>query len=87
VLPTVRHVEILFDRLRHFEPRFVCVIHYKVRDALNRHPDFRGPLQYGICGPLLVRSTSAFVLNYFPNGNNLADSSKLDIFRSLRDQL
>lgn len=87
VRPTTQHVDLLFSRLHQFNPRFVCVIHHKVRKALNRHPDITGELMYGFCGPLLLRCASVFVLNYFPNGNNLRDDKKLDIFRALRDAL
>ena len=87
VRPTREHVNLLFARFRRFDPRFVCVIHSKVRDALNRHPDFLGQLQYGIGGPLLLQSKSLFALNYFPNGNSISDDKKLNIFRALRNAL
>ena len=87
VRPTKQHVNLLLERLRQFDPRFVCVMHHKVRDALNRHPDFKAKLHYGFCGALLLRSPSIFIVNYFPNGNNLADHKKLEIFRALRDAL
>lgn len=87
VRPTRRHVDLLFTRIREFDPRFVCVIHSKVRDALNKNPVCAERLDYGICGPLLLGSESVFVLNYFPNGNNVSDEKKLRIFRALRDEL
>ncbi len=87
VKPNQRHVEKLFTYIRKFQPRFVCVIHSKVRDTLNRHPDFSGRLRPGTCGKLLRKSDSVFVFNYFPNGNNIPDNKKIEIFRTLRDAL
>jgi hypothetical protein len=82
-----RHVDLLFTRIRELKPRFVCVIHSKVRDVLNKNPVSMDRLDYGICGPLLRGSESVFVLNYFPNGNNVPDEKKLKIFGALRDEL
>ena len=82
-----RHVDLLFTRIREFNPRFVCVIHSKVRDVLNKNPVSMNRLDYGVCGPLLRGSESVFVLNYFPNGNNVSDEKKLTVFRALRDEL
>lgn len=87
VRTTRENVEHLIQRIRQLEPRFVCLIHSKVRDALNRHPDFVCRLKYGVCGSVLRNSNSVFVLNYFPNGNNIPDEPKLEIFRALRDAL
>ena len=87
VRPSRRHVDVLIERFRDLGPRFVCVIHYKVRDALNQSREFEHPLDYGICGRSLRGCGSVFVLNYFPNGNNVNDEKKLTIFRALRDQL
>jgi G:T/U-mismatch repair DNA glycosylase len=87
VRPMPRHVDLLFTRIRKFNPRFVCVIHSKVRDVLNKNPGSMNRLDYGICGPLLRGSESVFVLNYFPNGNNVSDEKKLTIFRALRSEL
>src|SRR5580658_183903 len=87
VRPTRQHLDRLIASIRELSPRFVCVIHSKVRDALNKHPDSVHQLDYGICGPLLSHSKSVFVLNYFPNGNSVPDKRKLKIFRALRDEL
>jgi uncharacterized protein (DUF433 family)/G:T/U-mismatch repair DNA glycosylase len=87
VQPSRQHVELLLTNIRRFRPRFVCVIHHKVRDAVNAHPDLTGRIEYGVCGPLLRDSDSTFVLNYFPNGNNIPDEKKLEIFRALKGQL
>ena len=87
VRPKPEHVGSLLGKVCEYEPRFVCVIHCKVRKALNSRSYLTKPLGYGICGPLLRGSDSNFVLNYFPNGNNLADERKLEIFRALRDAL
>jgi G:T/U-mismatch repair DNA glycosylase len=87
VRPTRHHVDLLFSQIREFNPRFVCVIHSKVRNAINKSPEFAGHLDYGVCGSLLQGSESVFVLNYFPNGNNIADKKKHEIFRALRDKL
>lgn len=82
-----KDVDLLIARIHQLKPRFACVIHSKVRDALKRHRDFKGPLEYGICGRLLSQSQTVFVLNYFPNGNNIPDEKKLEIFGALRDAL
>lgn len=81
------HVSLLLARIRKLEPRFVCVIHSKVRNALNRYAGFSHPLTYGICGAVLSGCQSVFVENYFPNGNSTPDAPKLEIFRGLRDAL
>lgn len=78
----------LVQRIRRFEPRFICVIHSKVRNALKRHQDIiKDRLNYGMCGPVLRDSRSVFVVNYFSNGNSVSDERKLKIFRDLRDAL
>jgi len=87
VRPTRDHVDRALTRVRQFQPRFVCVIHYKVRDSLNRHAGFTTMLDFGMCGPILADCKVEFVLNYFPNGNSISDAPKLAIFRALRDAL
>jgi hypothetical protein len=64
VRPSQGHVEQVVANIRRLEPRFVCVIHSKVRDALNRHAGFTRELDYGICGAILPACNSQFVLNY-----------------------
>jgi len=83
VRPTRQHVDLLFARIREFKPRFVCVIHSKVRKALNKNLESADQLDYGICDSLLRGSKSVFVLSYFPNENNVPDQKKLRIFRAL----
>lgn len=87
VRPSRQHVDALLKRIREYDPRFVCVIHSKVRDAFVSYGGLRRPLTYGLCGCILSRSSAQFVLNYFPNGNAIADAPKLEIFRELRDAL
>lgn len=81
------HVNALIKKIRDNEPRFVCVIHSKVRIALNKWAGFSRRLDYGMCGPILDGCSSNFVLNYFPNGNSLPDEQKLAIFGLLRNSL
>ena len=81
------HVEKLLSRIHEFEPRFVCVIHSKVRDALQRYGNLLGPLDYGCCGKVIPESATGLLVNYFPNGNSIPDGPKLQIFRDLRDLL
>lgn len=82
------HVGALLEDIRKYEPRFVCVIHSKVRDELNKkYVGLTKPLIYGICGKLLAGSSSCFVMNWFPNGNTIPDEKKIQIFRQLRDAL
>ncbi len=87
VRPTREHVDGLVGHVRRLEPRFVCISHARVRDALEKHPSLSGPLSYGVCGPLIRDSDAILVLNYFPNGNAIPDETKLRIFRDLRDLL
>lgn len=87
VRPSRDDVSRLFSRIRSLNPRYVCVIHSKVRDALNAQPELTRVLSYGVCGTVLRDCGSVFVLNYFPNGNAIPDKPKLEIFRRLRDLL
>lgn len=87
VRPERLHVDGLVSRVRTFDPRYVCVIHSKVRDALNASGCLVAPLSMGVCGALLPGSPAIFVMNYFPNGNGIRDNIKLQIFRELRDEL
>lgn len=87
VRPTKQHVDALLKHIRDLDPRFVCIIHSKVRDALVKHADLVGSLTYGICGVVLPASAALVVMNYFPNGNAIPDEPKLRIFRELRDAL
>jgi len=81
------HVLRAIANVRRLAPRFVCVIHAKVRDSLNRYAGFTRELDYGICGCILPNCDSQFVLNYFPNGNAISDTKKLEIFGALRNAL
>jgi len=87
VQATPQHVDALLKDIRRFHPRFVCIIHSGVKKALTKYADLAGQLTYGICGALLPGSATWFVMNYFPNGNNIRDEPKLQIFRDLRDAL
>lgn len=87
VRPSPGNVDSLLKHIRELSPRFVCVIHSKVRDALNSYGRLTRPLTYGPCGAILPGSATQFVLNYFPNGNSVDDETKLRIFRELRDAL
>lgn len=42
VRPKRHHVEQLFARIRELNPRFVCIIHSRVRNAINKSPEFMG---------------------------------------------
>jgi len=81
------HVDQVITNIQQFAPRFVCVIHSRVRDALNQHAGFARDLNYGMCGRILPNCDTQFVLNYFPNGNAVPDTAKLKIFRALRKAL
>ena len=82
-----RHVDQLLARIRGFEPRFICVIHSKVRDELNRSGDLAASLEYGFCGQLLAGCKAEWVFNYFSNGNNIPDEKKLAVYRQLKEKL
>lgn len=87
VEPNKKHVDALLQQILELEPRFTCIIHYKVRNAIKKHVRLSSPLTYGICGTVLPDSVSSVVMNYFPNGNNIPDETKLQIFRDLRNAL
>lgn len=82
-----QHAQKAIANIRQLAPRYVCVIHAKVRDALNRYAGLTRELGYGVCGQILPNCRSQFVLNYFPNGNAVSDTVKVDIFRALRNAL
>lgn len=87
VHPTKEHVDALLGTIAEQNPRIVCVIHGKVAKAVNRHGALLRPMAYGVCGKILPECSSVVALNYFPNGNAIPDSMKLDIFGSVRDIL
>jgi G:T/U-mismatch repair DNA glycosylase len=87
VRPTRHHVAQVIAHIQRLNPRFVCVIHSKVRDALNQHASLARRLDYGVCGRVLSNCDSQFIINYFPNGNAVPDTPKLKIFRTLREAL
>lgn len=87
VSPTKEHVVALLEKIRRYKPRNVCVVHYKVRRALQRHGQLEADLVYGYCGPVLKGCGSCFFVNYFPNGNNVSDTKKMEIFRALKRRL
>lgn len=87
VKPTKQDVDRLVARVLETHPRIVCVIHSKVRTALNRHANLARPLEYGDCGVLLHGSSARFVLSSFPNGSNIPESQRLLIFGLMRKQL
>jgi hypothetical protein len=64
MLRIARAMQQAVANIRRVGPRFVCVIHSKVRDALNRHAGLTRELDYGICGYILPNCDSQFVLNY-----------------------
>jgi G:T/U-mismatch repair DNA glycosylase len=70
-------------------PKFICIIHSKVKYAFDRFPNQHiiGSLSYGNCGNVLNNCSSTFFLNYFPNGNNIPDEPKLKIFGELKSLL
>lgn len=89
VKPNMTHLTKLIDTIIEFEPRIVCIIHSKVRDIFNRSKDPRltGKLIYGKSGILLRDCSSLFFLNYFPNGNNIVDEKKIEIFEQIKRHL
>jgi G:T/U-mismatch repair DNA glycosylase len=87
VRPTLDHAKQLLDVIQTHEPRFACVIHSKVRDALDQSKLLTKCLDYGANGRLLSGCRTEFFMNYFPNGNKIPDTPKIAIFKQLRDQL
>ena len=87
VNPKWEHLDMLVRNIQCYQPRLVCVLHYKVQRAINRmqHPAIMGELMYGNCGSILRGCSSTFFLNYFPNGNRYSDRVKIEIFESLRE--
>lgn len=87
VKPIKQDVDRLVARILETDPRIVCVIHSKVRTALSRYGNLARPLEYGDCGALLHGSGTHFVLSSFPNGSNIPESQRLQIFGLMREQL
>lgn len=87
VKPTKQDVDRLIAQVLDARPKIVCVIHSKVRTALNRYANLARPLEYGNCGALLHGSGARFVLSSFPNGSNIPESQRLLIFGAMREQL
>ena len=83
------HLDQLIEHIRTYQPRIVCVIHSKVRDAFNQssRSDLIGHLEYGACGAIIRDCPSIFFLNYFPNGNAIPDKEKIRIFQEIKDLL
>jgi len=87
VRPTLDHAKTLLNVIRGHTPRFVCVIHAKVRYALNKSGLLVKTMVHGANGPLLKGCRAEFFMNYFPNGNNKPDALKIEVFKQLRDRL
>jgi len=77
------HVEQVVADIRKLRLWFVCVMHSKVRDALNRYAGFARELDYGMCGRIFPNRDAQFVLNCLPNGTRYRDGPKLEIFLAL----
>lgn len=78
------HAVDLINAIHKHKPRTVCVIHSKVRRALFRSKLLNRDLRYDTDDLLLPGSDARFFLNYFPNGNNVPDEVKVEIFERLK---
>jgi hypothetical protein len=58
VLVSREHVQQAVANIHRVRPRFVCVTHSKVRDALNRYAGRTRELDYGVCGRILPNCDS-----------------------------
>ncbi len=89
VKPTGEDVLSLCKMIIEYSPKYVCIIHSKVKDAFEKfHNEYIiGNLYYGKCGKILKDCSSVFFFNYFPNGNNIPDEPKLKIFNELKSLL
>lgn len=87
IRPTADDVSKLVSRIREFEPKFACIIHSKVLSAFNRWAGADSPIDYGYSGRVLLGCATEFMVNYFPNGSNIRDAPKLEIFGELRRRI
>lgn len=78
------HIDNLINKIQELNPRIVCIIHAKVRDEINKSLS-RPMIDYGKCGKLIDGCDSIFFQNYFPNGNNISDSTKIKIFQQMKE--
>ena len=79
----------LFSTIKEYKPKIACLIHSKVKDAIERYykNNIQNNIRYGNCGNLLKGSSTIFFFNYFPNGNNIKDEPKLKIFEEIKQLL
>ena len=89
VKATSNDVLILCETIIKYSPKFVCIIHSKVKNAFDRFSNQHiiRNLSYGNSGNVLKNCSSTFFLNYFPNGNNIPDEPKLKIFGDIKSLL
>lgn len=89
VKATREDVFLLCKTIIDYSPKYVCIIHSKVKDAFERYNNEHiiGNLSYGNCGKILKNCKSIFFYNYFPNGNNIPDGPKLKIYDELKSLL
>lgn len=89
VKATRADVFLLCKTIIEYSPKYVCIIHSKVKEAFERfhNEHIIGNLSYGNCGNILKNCSSIFFYNYFPNGNNIPDGPKLKIYDELKSLL
>ncbi|MFX4263148.1 uracil-DNA glycosylase family protein [Pelotomaculum propionicicum] len=78
-------VILMIDRIRRYRPRRVCIIHSEVRKQFGKMTGIT--LQDGFNGKVLEGCDTDFYYNHFPNGSNIPDEVKIDIYRIIRDSL
>lgn len=80
----------MIEKVLIYKPKIVCIIHSKVRDAFNRSNNASKTSnidRYGYCGKLLKSCDTLFFQNYFPNGNSVKKSTKIDIYKEIQKYL
>ncbi|NLX03467.1 MAG: hypothetical protein GXY40_13220 [Syntrophomonadaceae bacterium] len=78
-------VMLMLDRIRRYRPKIVCIIHSEVKNQFGKVTGIS--LQDGFNGKVLDGCDTDFYYNHFPNGNSIPDEVKIDIYRTIRNNL
>ena len=79
------HVDLLFSRIVTYKPKYVCIIHSKVMKAIKEYAGI--DLSYGLNGKVIENCDTIFFCNYFPNGNSIRTSKKLEIYDKIKSEI
>lgn len=78
-------VKLLFSRIITYKPKCVCIIHSKVIKAIKKYAGI--DLSYGLNGKAIENCDTIFFCNYFPNGNSIRTSKKLEIYDKIKSEI